>query len=181
MQNKNREVILKIAAGAAIGLFLLDRMVLSPFLASWKEQGERIADLRQKVQRGQQLLDREKSLRDRWAEMQRTDMPEDVSTAESEVYKAMGRWASASRISFTNLTTQWHPHREGYDTFECRAAATGDQASLARLLYEIETDALPARIEECEFSARDAKGKELALTTLRFSFVRINDTGRSGK
>ena len=180
MQNKSREAMLKIGAAAVIGLFLLDRLVLSPFLGSWKQQGERIADLRQKVQRGRQLLDREKSLRERWAEMNRTDLTEDASAAEGEVFKAIGRWASASRISFTNLTPQWRSHPEGYDTYECRAAATGDQASLGRMLYEIETDALPARLEECEFTARDAKGKDLALA-LRFSFVRINGVGRAGK
>ena len=180
MQNKNREAILKIGAGVVIGLFLLDRLVLSPFLESWKLQGERVADLRQKVQRGRQLLDREKSLRERWAEMNRTDLTEDASAAEGEVFKAIGRWASASRISFTNLTPQWRSHPEGYDTYECRASATGDQASLGRLIYEIEADALPARLEECELTARDAKGKDLALA-LRFSFVRINGAGRAGK
>ena len=180
MQNKNRVAMLKLAAGAVIGLFLFDRLVLSPFFASWKGQGERIADLRQKVQRGQQLLDREKSLRERWAEMQRTDLQEDASAAEAEIFKAIGRWASASRISFTNLTPQWRTHPEGYDTYECRASATGDQASLGRLIYEIETDALPARLEDCELTARDAKGKDLSLA-LRFSFVRINGTGRAGK
>ena len=180
MLNKNRQAILKIAAGAVIGLFLLDRMVLSPFVESWKQQGERSADLRQKVQRGRQLLDREKSLRARWTEMERGDMQEDVSAAESEVFKAISRWANASHISFTNLNPQWRPHQEGYDTYECRATATGDQAALGRMLYEIETDPLPARIEECELTARDAKGKDLTLA-LRFSFVRITGVGRNAK
>src|SRR4051812_27546512 len=66
MQNKNREALLKIGVGVVVGLWLLDRVVISPFFAGWKNQGERIAEFRQKVQRGQQLLDREKSLRDRW-------------------------------------------------------------------------------------------------------------------
>ena len=95
MQNRNRQAMLKIAAGAVIGLFLLDRLVLSPFFASWKGQGERIADLRQKVQRGQQLLDREKSLRERWAEMQRTDLQEDASAAEAEIFSERAKTAAA--------------------------------------------------------------------------------------
>ena len=111
--------------------------------------------------------------------MQRTDLTEDLSAAENDVFKALDRWARDSHVSFTSLTPQWRSHEEGYDTFECRATATGDQASLGRLLYEIETDPLPARVEECELSTRDAKGAQLALS-LRFSFVRINETGRTG-
>jgi hypothetical protein len=180
MQNKNREALLKIGVGVVVGLFLLDRIVLTPFFAGWKNQGERIAEFRQKVQRGQQLLDREKSLRDRWAEMQKNDLGTDSSASEADVFKAIGRWARDSHVNFTNLTPQWRKHEEGYDTFECRTTATGDQASLGRLLYEIETDPLPARVEECELGTRDAKGKELQLS-VRFTFVRITDIAKNGR
>lgn len=176
--NKRRETILKIAVGVIVGLFLLDRMVLSPAIAGWKAQSIRLAALRQKVERGQQLLEREKTLRTRWSEMQSANLPENISDAENDVYKALSRWTLDSRVSFTSLTQQWRSHDEGYDTFECRATATGDQSALARLVYEIETDPLPARIEECEIAARDAQGKSLGLS-LRFSFVHIAEAGRS--
>jgi hypothetical protein len=125
------------------------------------------------VERGRQLVEREQSIRERWTQMQTGDLNDDSSTAENDVYKAMNRWARESRVNFTSLTPQWRPHEEsGYDTFECRATAVGDQTSLARLVYEIETDVLPARVEDCELTARDPQGKQLTLT-LRFSFVRI--------
>ena len=153
-------------------------LVLSPGLAAWKAQGERLAALREKVERGRGLIEREKSLRARWDEMQRTDLAEDISTAESEVFKGIGRWGRESRVSFTSLTPQWRSHEEGYDTFECRATATGEQQALGRLLYEIETDPLPARVEEVEFAARDNKGQQLGLT-LKFSFVSITGGGKA--
>jgi hypothetical protein len=181
MQSKRRETILKIAVGAVVGLFLLDRMVLSPAIAGWKSQGERLASLREKVQRGRQLIEREKSIRTRWEEMLRTDMVEDSSAAENDVFKAIGRWARDSRISFTSLVfAPWRTHEEGFDTLECRATATGDQAALGRLIYEIETDALPARVEDCDLSTRDAQGKQLGLA-VRFSFVRIAEAERNAR
>ncbi|MEA3188699.1 MAG: hypothetical protein QOD99_2529 [Chthoniobacter sp.] len=173
MRSDRRQLLLKIIAGAIVGLFLLDRMVISPAMAGWKDQSERIATLKQKVERGNQLLDRAQSIRQRWTHMMSNDLPEDVSAAENEVFKGISRWARDSRVSFTSLTPQWRSHDEGYDTYECRAAATGDQASLARLIYEIETDPLPARVQECELTARDAKGAQLNLS-LHFSFVRLN-------
>jgi len=178
MLNKNREAILKIAAGAVIGLFVLDRMVVSPALAAWKSQSEHLADLTKRVERGRQLLDREKSIHQRWDEMQRSDLTADVSAAENDVFQGIGRWARDSRISFTSLTPLWRNNEEGFDLFECRATATGDQASLGRLIYEIETDPLPARVNECEFTARDAQGEQLSLT-MRFSFVRLTDAKKN--
>lgn len=172
MRSKRRETLLKIAVGAVVGLYLLDLIVISPATASWKAQSERISELREKVERGRKLIERERSLRGRWAEMHRTDLPDDVSAAETDVFKAIGRWARESRLNFTNLTPQWRSHEDGYDTFECRAAATGEQASLGRLLYEIEADPLPAHVQEVELSARDPQGKQLNMS-VRFSFVRL--------
>lgn len=179
MRSNRREALLKIVVAVVVGLFVLDRMILSPATAHWKEQGERIADLRQKVERGRQLMERERSVRARWADMQRADLPDDLSAAENDVYKAIGRWASQSRVGFTSLTPGWR-HEEGYDTYECRASALGDQASLGRLLYEIESDPLPAHIEECELTARDAQGKQLGLT-VKFSFLRLTEAGKNAR
>ncbi len=180
MQSKNRETFLKIGVGMVVGLFVLDRMVLGPAIESWKAQSERLAELRVKVERGRQLMQREKSIRARWNEMQRTDLPDDDSMAESDVFTAIARWTSASRVGITNLTPHRTNHDGGYDTFEWRASATGDQASLGRFIYEIESDALPMRIEECELSTRDTKGQQLALS-VRFSAVRIDETRKTAR
>ena len=177
MANK-RETILKIVVGVVVGLFVLDRFILTPSINAWKEQSDRLQALREKVSKGKSLIERETSLRGRWADMLRTDMVEDNSAADADVYKALPRWSARSRVSFTSLVPNWHSHEDGgYDTFECRLTATGDQSSLGRLLYEIETDPLPARIEECEFNTRDAQGKQLTLS-MRLTFVRINENAR---
>lgn len=171
----NRETMLKVAAGACGGLLLLNYVVLGPATDAWNAQGERIAAIRKKVNHGRQLLERERATRGRWAEIERTDLPEDNSAAEEAVFKAISRWTLASHVIFTNLAPQWHSHEEGYDTLEFRATATGDQAALGRLLYELESDPLPGRLEEAEVSARDAKGQGLS-AALRFTFVRLNET-----
>jgi hypothetical protein len=180
MRSNRRETILKIVVAAVVGLFILDRAIISPAIARWKSQSERIADLRVKVNRGRQLMEREHAIRSRWDEMHRTDLADEGSAAENEVFKAIGRWGRESRISFTSLTPQWRHHDEGYDTFECRASATGDQDALGRLIYEIESDPLPAHLQECELTARDAQGRQINLT-LRVSFMRLAAAERSAR
>ena len=91
MQSKNRETLLKIGVAAVVGLFLLDRMVLSPAIEHWKEQDLRLTTLRQKVSRGRDLIRREKSLRERWSEMTHRDLSEEGSAAENDVFQAIIR------------------------------------------------------------------------------------------
>ncbi len=180
MDPERRLKYLKIGVGIVVGLFLLDRVVISPATAKWRAQSEQIDSLRAKVDRGRELLRRENSIRSRWAEMIRTDLPDDLSAAENDVFKAVGRWARDSRINLTSLTPQWRSHEEGYDTLECRASANGDQASLGRFLYEMEIDPVPVALQECEIVTRDANGRGLMMN-VRFSFARLAENRRGVK
>lgn len=179
MTDAQRLTYLKIGAAAVVSLFLLDRIVISPAIASWGEQSERIDALRQKVERGQQLLDRQDAIRARWAAMVRANLPTEVSAAESVAYQTIGRCANASGISFASLTPQWQNHDEGYQTFECRASATGSQAALGRFIFELETDKTPVNLDEFEITTRDERGALLTMTA-RFSFLRLDVSGNNG-
>jgi hypothetical protein len=163
---------LKIGAAAAIGLLVMERLVVSPISRHWKEQGERILVLRERVQRGQLLIDREDTIRERWAAMRAGVLPDDPSEAENEVFKAVARWARDSRVTLTGLTPQWREHEAGYQTLECRASATGTQATIGRFLYELEIDPMAIRLESCEIGTRDAKGLQLILNA-RFSALQL--------
>ncbi len=179
MNNERRQLLLKVAAATMVGIFLLDRFVLEPILQGWSEQTTRIAALREKVQRGRQLCERESSLRERWARMLGANLPDEVSAAENVAYKAVGRWVRDSQISLTSLTPQWQNREEGYDLYECRVAATGSQPSLGRFLYEIESDqSAPVSLEECEFTTRDPRGSMINLTA-RLTFLRLKDPKKS--
>jgi Tfp pilus assembly protein PilO len=177
MTDNQRLLYLKIAAFGLVGFLLLDWVVISPAMASWSEQSTRIDALRQKVQRGQQLIDREDVIRRKWAQMVQANLPTEVSAAENEALQAIGRWARVSGITFASLTPRWQEHDEGYETYECRATATGTQASLSRFVYELETDPIPVNLEEYEITTRDDHGAVLTMTA-RMTFLRMKLTGK---
>ena len=170
----DRQTLLKIGAGLGVGLVLLDFVVIEPAIRSWDAQSDRIDALQKKVDRGQNLLDREDLIRNHWAAMLRANLPPDDSTAEAAAFNDMNRWKADSGITLTSLTPNWQDHEdEGYDAFECRAAGTGDQVSIGHFLFDLGTDALPCNLEECEISTRDAHGQQLTMTA-RFSFARVS-------
>jgi len=176
MTSAQRLTVLKIAAASMVGLFLLNLIVITPAMAAWSAQGDRISALRQKVERGQQLLDREDAIRNRWAEMLKANLPPEVSAAENEAFQAINRWAGVGGISFTSLTPHWQDNDDGYQTFECRASITGSQAALSRFLYQMETDPTPVNLEQFEINTHNDNGSELTMTA-QFSFVRLNASG----
>jgi len=180
MNNDRRPLLLKIGLAAAVGLLLADSFVIEPAIQGWKNQNTRIAALSQKVERGRQLCEREATLRDRWAGMLRANLPAEVSAAENAVYKAVSRWTLDSQINITSLTpSPWQSREEGFDTYECRIAATGSQAALGRFLYNLETDStVPVNLEECEFITRDARGSQLTLTA-RITFLRLKESSKN--
>ena len=181
-----RPTLLKIAAGAAVGLFVFDSFVVEPALHAWSEQGERIAALQKKVDNGNKLLAREKIIRDRWAEMEHANLPSDESAAMREAINAMARWKLASGIGLPSLTPPQQPRDDnGFDDFEYRATVTGTETSIGQFLYAMETDPIPVNLQECEIAARDPKGEGLTLTA-RFSFARLsadsaNNSGRNAR
>lgn len=173
MTTEQRIYWLKIAAAITVGLLVLVTFVVDPIGRHWGEQSKRIAALREKVESGHLLLDREMAIRERWEQMLHNDLPQNASAAENELFQAIARWARNSRVSLTSLTPLWRDHEGGYKTLECRATTTGSQAALARFLYELETDPLAVRMETGEITARDDKGQQLTLN-LWFTALQIS-------
>lgn len=178
MKAKQREFLLKILAGVCVGMLLLNYVVITPLIHQWEQRRDRIAALRKQVEKGRLLMSREKSVRSRWKEFLMSDLPDDSSKAENEVFRAVSQWARDSRVALTSLTPQWQTKDPNYQTLEVRVNLSGDQSSMARFLYELEISKLPIRLEECEISGRDDKGRQLTMTA-RFTALRLNDITRN--
>lgn len=183
MKPEQRLLYLKIGAGAMLALAILIYWIIPPAIDSWKDQTDRIATLKKNVTKGDRMLGREDQLRQTWADMVHANLPQEDSAAENLAIKAVARWARDSGVTFNNLAPSWQDSRDTkdpYRVYECRLAATGDQASLSRFIYELETDPLPVALEECEITARDTHGSQLSMTA-RFSFLHLPEKGVNGK
>jgi len=181
MTNTRQKLLVKITIGC-VGLYLLTTAVIEPFIKVWKTQGERITELRRKVDNGEQLLGREKSLRERWNRMKAINLSEKESDAESAAVSAIYRWARTSQISISGYNPKpWQNRDDGSKTYECQVTANGTQAALGRFLFELESDAaVPVSLEYFELTAgRDARGAQLALTA-RITFLRFKETANGG-
>jgi hypothetical protein len=160
---KNRQQLLVILAAVAIGLFLMDRVVLATLTNTWKRRAARIAELREKCDHGRSLLRREAGLRSRWDYMRTNTLSSDRSAAEQQLLRGFDRWSSLSRVSILSITPQWKQDSEDFRTLECRVEASGSLDTLSRFLFEIEKDPLALKLQAVELSSRDNEGRQLAL------------------
>lgn len=168
MATQNRERLLLITALAAVGILAADKLILGPLGTLWSERSARITTLQQSIERGKSLLDRETTITRRWEDMQRTALAADDSLAEDAVLKAANRWGNDSDITFKSFKPQWIDYDEDYRAYDCRAFADGDLSSIARFIFNLETDPLAVRAEEIEVTSRDDTGDTLTLA-IRFS------------
>jgi hypothetical protein len=186
---KQREKLLTLSAVLVIGLFAADKLVMTPLTTAWKARAERIGQLTKQIDHGQQLLSREKTIRNRWDFIRTNALSPNLSAAQNQVLKSVDRWAQDSRISFTSIKPQWKSSTEDYMTLECQADAFGSLQSLARFLYAMEQAhppmnpspsnarsayQLPLKIEDVQIATRDNEGQQLSLGVRFTSLVLTN-------
>ena len=163
MKIKNRQQLLIIAAIAVVTLFIGDKIIITPLTQYWKDRSKTIADLREKVDRGNNLKNRENALRTTWERMRTNTLPRDESFAEEQVLKALRKWERDSRVTITSISPQAKHDSEEYSTIQCRVEASGTIDNMNRFLYNLEKDPMALKLELVELSSHDTEGQQMLL------------------
>jgi hypothetical protein len=179
MNLKHRQTLLAVVLSTAVALFVLDRLIVGPLMSGWRSRAETIVGLRQSIEKGRALIDRETITRGAWNEMRRNTLPAGASHAERSVLEAFDRWSRDSRITVNSIKPLWkRGENEEYSLLECRIDAAGDIGSLTKFLHAVEDSAMALRIESVELTARDNNGEQLALGLL-VSGLRLTALGEN--
>jgi len=163
MEVKNRQQVLAIAAGAVFALFAADRWVVTRLWHAWTGRVAQVAQLRKKVADGRSLLNREQSLRGRWADMQANTLPNNPALAEQKVVQAFDHSAQSSQVNILSTSLQWKHDNDDYMTLECNLEAGGSLSALTRFLYNIEKEPMALKLQTVELSSKDSEGRQLNL------------------
>ena len=177
MEINNRQQVLMFAAIAVLGLFAADKLVYDNLAAVWNAKAKRIQLLRTQVAQGQRLLQREGSIRGRWAQMERNTLTNNTSAAEQQLFGAIDSWRQDSRVVINGATPQWRHDADDYMTYQCRMDASGSLPTLSKFLYDIEKDPMALKLDSIEISARDKEGQQLVLA-LQISGLVLTPTSR---
>jgi hypothetical protein len=157
-----RERYIVIGTLVALGLLVLDRLVFSPLLESRSVTEAERANLAAKVSQSQALADRRGQMDSRWRAMVQAGMKEDPAEAESQIVNALSDWARESGLpplSFPRLERQ--AEKRPLPEIVIQATGTGDMRGVARLLWRIQTAAIPIKVTEAQITARKEGADDL--------------------
>jgi Tfp pilus assembly protein PilO len=163
MKTENRQKFLMILTAAVVGLWLADLLVLEPLGHWWKTRSQSIVDLKNDVKHGKAMIANEYGIRNQWTNMRTNMLPNNISLAEQQAFKAFDNWAQQSGASLTGIMPQWKNDSTNYMTLNCRVEASGTIATLGSFLYKIEKGPMALKLDSVELSAHDTTGQQLTL------------------
>src|SRR5579859_803516 len=160
---ETRQQFLIVLTIAVAALFVGERLIYEPLANWWSARSQSVATLRKQVSDGKMLLQREQTIRSRWAQMRTNTLSADTSLAEQQVLKAFDNWSQDSGAGITGITPQWNDDATNYVTVDWRVEAAGDLGSLTRFLYDIEQGPMALKVESVDVNARDDTGQQFTL------------------
>jgi Tfp pilus assembly protein PilO len=192
MNLNKRQQWLALLAIAAVGFYVADNLVFTPLLNTWKDRSARVTKLKAQVSEGVILTDNKRAAdwRDQWGRMQSNSLAwESIQTkpfaaakpeAESQMLKQFEKWAQHGGVAVSSIRPQWKEAEEDYKTLECRADVAGSLQSIAKFLYQVETDPLGVKVDSLELTTRNADGSQLALV-VQVSGLLLNPSKKTAR
>ena len=177
MKINNRQQLLLVLTVVAGGLFIGDKLIITPLAHLWSARAKKVADLRKQVDDGTKLIRREQSLRSTWDQMRTNTLPNNQSLAEEQVLKAITAWSDENRVPIASYSSNWKHDSDDYTTLDCHVDASGNLDQLSRFLYDIERSPTGLRLESVELSAHDTTGQQLTLS-LQISGLVLNSPAK---
>ncbi len=159
-----RERLLVLVIVGLVGLFVLDRIVLTPVMQAWTELSESREELRVDVESAEQWIGQELDLERKWSEYRRAGLAEDASTARRRVQEHFSEWAGQTGVRIGSLSTGGDLPRDGFREVRFTTSASGEFADIVAFLQRVEESDFPLAVQRCNVTQRDSDSAQLTLS-----------------
>jgi len=158
-----REKMIAYITGGALGLFVLDYVAIDPLMAHREQLVTKVTQARTDLTAAQHTIDKGKVMNKRWGEMQKSGLGTDPSAAEAMAQNALNAFAYDARLQLTSNKPERTERVKQFNQITIRATATGNQESIGRFVYRIQTADIPLRISDIQVNARKEGTDDLTL------------------
>lgn len=155
-----RERYIAIGVGAVVGLFGLDRLVITPFL-------ERSEDIRlQRIAASDELTKASNTKHQRdnvkkdWDAMQAGGMKSDPSDAEAQAQHALRDWYQEAGLTNYGQGASRTTTEGKFVNIQFHTSGNGSMAALAKVLWRIETTTIPMRVVDISITPHGKEGQD---------------------
>ena len=163
METKKREKILLAATGAVAVLWLLNLLVVSPLIDSWRNRAREIVRLKEQLANGVSLVRRESTIRDRWDNMRANALSNNATAAERQLFTAFDHWVTAGGVTEGSFRPQVQEGDTNFTTVDCRSDVSGSLENVRDFVRAMSKDPLADKVESFELTTKDDNGRQLTL------------------
>ncbi|UCD50676.1 MAG: hypothetical protein JSW27_24525 [Phycisphaerales bacterium] len=164
-----RERIILIVTIVVVGALVVDKVIFGPVKGRLDEMKVQRDLLVAEVAEAQSLFERQGLLAPRYKAMLSDGFRHDTE-AESRVLRALRDWSSATGVILSSVKPERVASDQGLKEMTFRVAGKGTLRSVAQLLYQIETAALPIKVQSMQLGlageGTDSMSLELGLSAL---------------
>jgi hypothetical protein len=149
-----RERNILIIVGAVLLLFLVDRYAWTPYLDARDSLAADLADARDRQTKARHLINDDKVNRRTFDQMVADGLKSDPSAAESQMLHAIDDWTRDARLSPPNVKRERMEQDKQFGRIVFRVNGSGNMASIARFLWDVQTSKLPTHIVDLQIASR---------------------------
>jgi hypothetical protein len=183
-----REKYIGIGASIAVGLLILNSVILDPLLAQQSDLETKIVTAKADKKADDDLMDQAGRASVRWIAMltPKGTMLKDESLATSQLYNNISEW---SRDAGLNPPPALKSDRgaekvKDFQQISVHASITGTMSQVSRFVWDVQNSNVPVRITELQVSSRksgsDDLKVEMDIATVYFSPTLPTGTPDSG-
>jgi len=155
-----RERYIAIGVGAAIGLFGLDSLVISPFIAKNDDIKLQTDVAQQSLREATQIKWKRDAVKKDWDAMQAGGMKSDPSDAEAQAQHALLDWYREAGLTNYSQGPSRATTEGKFVAVSFHTNGIGTMSGLAKLLWRIETTSIPMRVENLTITPHGAEGRD---------------------
>jgi hypothetical protein len=163
VETKNREKLLLMATGAAVALWLLNLLVISPLIDSWHSRSDELDKLKTEIADGGRLIQRKSIIQERWDFMRANALNSNPTVAERQLFTAFDRWVRSGGVAKGSFRAQLQDTDTNYTTVDCRTDVNGGIKNVSDFLKAMSKDPMADKLDSFVVTAKDDNGQLLTL------------------
>ena len=163
MALSSRERLIVIVTGVAAAVFVGDYYVLTPYLKAREQVAKERTDSVERLNHAQKLFTKQRRMEKEWKQMVSGGVTSDAAEAERQLL-VVRDWAQEAGMTNLSTTPRREPRNDRTQIVRLDAAAYGNLASVAKLLWRIETSPAPLKVDDLDLRARTDGTDDLAIS-----------------
>jgi hypothetical protein len=159
----NRERMIMIIAGLAIGILVFDKYILTPIIEKRSEMSLLKENLQAEVEQAKMTLRRQQTLQKGWDQMQEAGLSFDREAIEGKLFRHLEESSYQTGLQLTSIQPERLQTQGQIGQIEFMVSGTGRMDSVTRFLWNIEMAKIPLKINSLQLGANNENALQMSL------------------